>query len=259
MMRSFERAYTGVKGLDRLLDNLRWGDNVVWQVDDIQEYKKIVKPFVDQSLHDSHRVVYLRFGQHEPLLEPNAAVHVYEVDAAQGFEAFSSRIHDIATEEGEGVCYVFDCLSDLLSAWATDLMIGNFFRVTCPYLFQLNTIAYFGVFKNMISYQTIARIRDTTQLLLDLYRYDQQLYIHPLKVWNRYSPTMFLPHVASEDDFIPITSSVDTAALFSRLQQQGPGNIERKLDYWDRIFLRAQEMEERFDLGFPPEDQEEKN
>jgi hypothetical protein len=250
-MRAFERAYTGIKGLDRLLDNLRWGDNVVWQVEDIKEYKNIVMPFVDQALHDSHRVVYLRFGQHEPLLESNPTIILYELDATQGFEAFSSRIHAIATEEGEGVCYIFDCLSDLLSAWATDLMIGNFFRVTCPYLFQLNTIAYFAVFKNMISYQAIARIRDTTQLLLDLYRYDQQLYIHPLKVWNRYSPTMFLPHVASGEEFVPITSSVDTAMLFSRLQQQGPGNVERKLDYWDRIFLHAQEMVDWQEKGLP--------
>lgn len=250
-MRAFERAYTGISGLDRLLDNLRWGDNVVWQVEDIREYRNIVRPFVEQSLLDSHRVVYLRFGQHEPLLESNPAIQIYELDAAQGFESFSSQIHAITTTEGEGVCYVFDCLSDLLLAWATDLMIGNFFRVTCPYLFQLNTIAYFAVFKNMISYQTIARIRDTTQLLLDLYRYDQQLYIHPLKVWNRYSPTMFLPHVAAGDNFVPVTSSVDTASLFSRLQQQGPGNIERKLDYWDRIFLHAQEMVEWQEKGLP--------
>jgi len=256
-MRAFERASTGIHGLDLLLDHLRWGDNVVWQVEDIKEYQHIVNAFVAQALKDSHRVVYLRFGQHPPLIAPNAAIKCYELDATQGFEAFSSLIHAIASDEGEGVCYVFDCLSDLLSAWATDLMIGNFFRVTCPYLFQLDTIAYFAVLKNMNSYQTIARIRETTQLLLDLYRYDQQLYIHPLKVWNRYSPTMFLPHVASGEDFIPITSSADTALLFSRFQQQGPGNVELKLDHWDRIFLHAQEMLEGREKGLALTDSEE--
>jgi hypothetical protein len=42
---------------------------------------------------------------------------------------------------------------------------------------------------------TVARIRDTTQLLVDVYHHKSNYYIHPLKVWNRYSPTMFLPQI----------------------------------------------------------------
>jgi hypothetical protein len=61
------------------------------------------------------------------LLAPHPRIKEYQLDASLGFEAFSSRVHAIATEEGEGACYIFDSLSDLLSAWATDLMIGNFF------------------------------------------------------------------------------------------------------------------------------------
>jgi len=250
-MRAFDHASTGIKGLDTVLDDLRWGDNVVWQVENIQEYINIVGPFVEQALQNQQRIVYMRFGQHPPILKPHPAIKVYELDASLGFETFSSRVHAIAGDEGEGVCYVFDSLSDLLSAWATDLMIGNFFRVTCPYLFRLNTIAYFTLLKNRNSYSTIARIRETTQLLLDLYRFEDQIYIHPLKVWNRYSPTMFLPHVAVGNDFVPITNSAETALFFSRFQQQGPGNVELKLDYWDRIFLNALEILEHKRQGSP--------
>lgn len=242
MMWAFERASTGISGLDTILDGLRWGDNVVWQVDDIQEYQNMVIPFVEQAKAEHLTVIYLRFGQHAPLLEPDPNIKEYRLDANLGFEIFSSRVHAIATEEGERVCYVFDSLSDLLSAWATDLMIGNFFRVTCPYLFKLNTIAYFALIKNRNSYATIARIRETTQLLLDLFRADDHIYIHPLKVWNRYSPTMFLPHTRQGNSFVPITSSTETAQIFSGLQQRGPGNVERKIDYWDRIFLNVQEL-----------------
>ncbi|NMC26872.1 MAG: phosphoenolpyruvate synthase, partial [Syntrophomonadaceae bacterium] len=245
-MRGFERASTGISGLDAILDGLRWGDNVVWQVEDIEEYRKITLPFVQQALEQNLTIVYLRFGQHAPILAPHPRIKEYLLDANQGFESFSSQVHTIATDEGEGVCYVFDSLSDLLSAWVTDLMIGNFFRVTCPYLFKLDTIAYFALIKNRNTYATIARIRETTQLLLDLFRIEEQIYIHPLKVWNRYTPTMFLPHVRQGDDFVPITSSTETAEIFSRFQQRGPGNVERKIDNWDRIFLSAQELlEER--------------
>ncbi len=72
-------------------------------------------------------------------------------------------------------------------------MVGNFFKVTCPYLYELDMIAYFAIIRNSHTYSTIAGIRETTQLLLDLHKVDDNLYIHPLKVWQRYSPEMFFP------------------------------------------------------------------
>ncbi|MGE5416422.1 MAG: PEP/pyruvate-binding domain-containing protein [Acidobacteriota bacterium] len=247
-MGTFERASTGLQGLDTILDQLRIGDNVVWQVDSIDDYKHFVDHFVKQALRENRKVVYMRFGQHPPLLDA-PGVKVYNLEPNEGFEAFSIQVHNIATVEGVGTYYVFDSLSDLLSAWATDLMIGNFFKVTCPYLFDLDTIAYFAVLRNRNSYQTIARIRETTQLLLDVYRREDRYYIHPLKVWNRYTPTMFLPHASVGDQFVPITSSVEISRLFSHFQRQGLGDTGRKLDYWDRVLMKAQELLDTIEIG----------
>lgn len=44
------------------------------------------------------------------------------------------------------------------------------------------------------SFEAIAKIRDTTQLFLDVYSDAAHVFVKPLKVWNRYSETMFLPH-----------------------------------------------------------------
>jgi len=116
--------------------------------------------------------------------------------------------------------------------------------ITCPYLFELDTIAYFALLRNNHSFKTIARIRETTQLLLDLYNLEGSYYVHPLKVWKRYSPTMFLPHLEHQGQFSPITSSFDASRLFSRISEQGVESAERTLDYWDRLFLRANELQE---------------
>lgn len=241
-----EKASTGLHGLDKVMEFLRLGDNVVWQVDSTDDYRHFVEPFVRQGLQEGRKIVYIRFGNHEALLESSPLITVYHLEAGEGFEAFSTEVHRIATEEGQEVYYVFDCLSDLLFSWATDLMIGNFFRVTCPYLFELNTIAYFCILRTRNSYDTIARIRETTQLFLDVYREDRRLFVHPIKVWNRYTPTMFLPHMESaEEQYLPITSSTEASRLFSRLSGYGPGNVERKLDFWDHVFLRAREMVSR--------------
>jgi hypothetical protein len=234
---------TGLESLDDVIDGLRTGDNVVWQVDHTEDYFTLAEIFARRSLKNKNRVVYLSFAQHRPILaDGEEGLVVYHLDAKSGFEPFSAQVHEIATREGEGVHYVFDCLSDLLSAWATDLMIGNFFVITCPYLFQLNTIAYFGLLRNNHSFKTVARIRETTQVLIDVHRTEGMLYVHPLKVRGRHSSTMFLPHKWEENTFVPLTSSVDAARLFSHISGRGVESASRQLDFWDRLFLDVEEM-----------------
>ena len=153
-------ASTGLNGLDRIVNSLRLGDNVVWRVDAVDDYRAFVTPFVRTALADGKRVVYCRFARHEPLINPGEDVTVYNLDAYRGFESFTTRLHSIIGQEGTGVYYVFDCLSELLDAWATDAMIGNFFVVTCPYLFELDTVAYFALLRDHHSFKTVSRVRD---------------------------------------------------------------------------------------------------
>ena len=135
-MDRYSHASTGWESLDTIIDNLRSGDNIVWQVDTIDDYQRVVSPFVKRAIAANERVVYLRFGRHTALLEERPNLSVYRLRAENSFESFSSKIHSIITREGRNVRYVFDSLSDLLHLWATDLMISDFFFVTCPYLFE---------------------------------------------------------------------------------------------------------------------------
>jgi hypothetical protein len=235
-------ASTGIDGLDVVLTGLEKGDNVVWQVDSIDDFAAFVDPYVKRAQQQGRKLIYLRFADHRPLVQPGAGIRICNLDAGSGFEAFTTQVHAIITEEGKEAYYVFDCLSHLLDAWATDLMIGNFFMVTCPYLFELDTITYFALLRDRHSFKTIARIRETTQLLLDLYNIEGKHCLHPLKVWKRYSPTMFLPHLRQNGSFVPITSSVDTTKLLAYISERGLKPAVRALDYWDGLFLRAAEL-----------------
>lgn len=40
---------TGFDQLDEILSRLQLGDNVVWQVDDVKDYKDFVAPYVEKS------------------------------------------------------------------------------------------------------------------------------------------------------------------------------------------------------------------
>ena len=246
---------TGLEALDDVIQNLRMGDNVVFQVKDIQVYRRFVSAFIRKNSSPLVKTVYIRFAQHPHLLDSTDHVEIFKVDADKGFEEFCTQIHEKVTLEGRDVFYIFDCLSELLDHWATDSMIGNFFKVTCPSLNELNTIAYFATYKNCNSFYTTAVIRDTTQVLIDIYEIQGTTYIHPLKVSNRYTPTLFLPHVYDGSKFIPVTSSGEIAYLNSQFAEFDE-NPERDLDYWDRLFIKARELLNSHDLN-PAREKEE--
>ena len=235
------RPSTGLPGLDRILEGLIAGDNVVWQVASIEDYVPFVRPYWELALQQGRKLVYFHFERHDELMPPDARVEVHRLDPAAGFETLTAEIHRVIERVGRGAFYVFDCLSDLAADWYSDMMLANFFKVTCPYLRELDTIAYFALLRRRHSYRTVAAIRDTTQLLLDVHRHDDSLYVHPLKVYQRYSPTMYLPHVWSGDSFRPVTDSNAVSGIYEPLMREGSGRDNHRFDLWDRTFQAAQE------------------
>ena len=85
----------------------------------------------------------MRFADHPPLLQPQEGLEICHLDPREGFEKFTVAVHEIIARAGREAFYVFDSLSELQVVWSADLMMGNFFVVTCPYLFELDTVAYF--------------------------------------------------------------------------------------------------------------------
>lgn len=264
-MVAFERVKSGIEQLDETLDNIRLGDNVVWQVSNLNEFSYFVNPYVKQALEDGRNLIYINFGQHEPLIpmcdedfeeleaernnpetefamiERNG-IKIYKVDPMEQFESFTLEVHNIISKEGYDAFYVFDCLSDLQSAWATDLMMGNFFRVTCPYLFILDTVAFFPVIRGKHSFESIAKIRETTQLFLDVYSNEKEVYIHPLKVWNRYSQTMFLGHKYDPEtgDVTTLTDGMEVSKFYQVINSASAYNNEQNTDSWERFFTATE-------------------
>ena len=42
-------ASTGLPGLDAILNDIRKGDNIVWQVDQIEDYRRFVNPYIKKA------------------------------------------------------------------------------------------------------------------------------------------------------------------------------------------------------------------
>ena len=240
---------SGSYQLDGLLQDLRPGDNVVWQIDRFEDYAHFAELFAEQSIRDGSKCVYFRFAPHPPLVKTRAGITVFELDPTPGFDYFSGKVHEIIEKQGKETHYIFDNLSALVSEWATDELLANFYQVTCPYIFELNDLAFFGLIRGRHSHSTIARIRDTTQILLDVYHIDGNTYIHPLKVWGRYSPQMFLPHLVSQTEWQPISQSGDAASVLAASGKHLANTMPDSIAPWNIVYRKlAQYKETAVDL-----------
>ena len=255
-MAAFDRVFSGIPALDRAVDYIRMGDNVVWRVSSLEEFRRFADPFVEQAKKEGRNIIYFRFAAHPELVPECPEVKRVCVPLSHRFETFTVDIHKVIEREGRDAFYVFDCLSELQTAWATDLMMGNFFRVTCPFLFILDTVAFFPVIRGRHSFSAITKIMNTTQLFLDVYSDAERgtVYVRPQKVWNRNSGTMFLPHIyhPEEGTIQPIQDGVQTSRFYQVMDSYQRTLEEQYADSWDRFFSRTKMLHEN---GIPVDEQ----
>ena len=94
-MAAFGRICSGIPDMDQALDNIRLGDNVVWRVSNLQEFRYFCEPYIEQAIKDNRRIVYFRFASHEPLVKECPQVERIEIPLSHRFEDFTVKIHKI--------------------------------------------------------------------------------------------------------------------------------------------------------------------
>ncbi len=240
-MAAFEKTRSGIPMMDEALQYIRLGDNVVWQVPSLDEFRVVAERFAEQAIADGRNLIYIRFAEHEPILEPRKGLRIEKIELSHRFEDFTVNIHNLIEKEGYDAFYVFDCLSELEEAWATDLMMSNFFHLTCPFLFILDTVAYFPIIRSRHSFDAIATIRDTTQLFLDVYNDGEDIFVRPMKVWNRYSQTMFQPYRLDRKtySFDVLSEGTDVSHFYGVKNKEESRAPDQNQDSWERFFTRT--------------------
>ncbi|MBW6504559.1 hypothetical protein K0B90_09840 [bacterium] len=95
---------TGLPGLDRVFTGILPGDNIVWQVDVVEDYRPFVDPFVRDAIARGKRLVYFRFARHPELVPRGIGAEIHTLHPEVGFETFTARIHKVIEEAGRGAC-----------------------------------------------------------------------------------------------------------------------------------------------------------
>jgi hypothetical protein len=117
---------------------------------------------------------------------------------------------------------------------------------------NLEALAYFPLLRNRHSFHALTPIRNTTQIFLDVYRHRQELYLHPIKVEHRYSPTMHMLHSWEGDDFVPLVESSTTAEILTEIPWTGLDSVRMRQGVWSRSLARAEQVWEEVQTGARP-------
>ncbi|MFC1500891.1 PEP/pyruvate-binding domain-containing protein [Elusimicrobiota bacterium] len=245
---------TGLPELDNVIQNVMPGDNIVWQMDSIEDYILFVHPFLSDAYKKGNKLIYFRFAEHSSLLPEGVNAEVYTLHPEDGFESFIAEIFNVIEKYGTGVFYVFDCLSELTVDWYSDRMLANFFMLTCPYLYDYETVTYFALLRNHHTSQTINAIHNTAQVIIDVYRNKNDLFLQPLKVYKRHTPTMYMLHHWKDRELKPETSSTIISEILEEVSHPWLDFSVSRRDMWIRVFSKAREIHETISSSKSPQE-----
>jgi hypothetical protein len=71
-------------------------------VDSVSDYKKMVSYYVENAKAENISLIYIRFANHEALLDAGQSITTYHVDANKGFEGFATEVHNLIKEAAKG-------------------------------------------------------------------------------------------------------------------------------------------------------------
>ncbi len=220
---------SGIKSLDNLIESLHIGDNVVWEVDAGTSYDLFVRNFIRQSFENEQKVIYVSFNrspqsilneitrslnpEHFTLIDcftsgkgknDNAFLKFYDspgdlnvvrIVNPRSIEEFTGKLTAIEDSLAPGARYVFDSLTGMQDLWGDENDTYRFFTYMCPRLFDLDTVAYWILEKDAHSRKFKANLRHITQVVFDLYKRRDTLFIKALKLAGRQDREAFKPHL----------------------------------------------------------------
>lgn len=220
---------SGIKSLDELSDSFYIGDNVVWEVDAGTSYETFVHNFIRQSFNDLQKIIYISFNRspHSILNEINSFLdpelfvlvdcftsgkgkndntflrfytqnknktNIVRIENPRNITKFTQVLNSIEDSLPSGVRYVFDSLTGMQDLWGDENNTYKFFTYMCPRLYDLETVAYWILEKEAHSKIFKANLRHITQVVFDLYKRRDSLFIKALKLAERKNREAFKPH-----------------------------------------------------------------
>ncbi len=226
----------------------------ICRVSEIEDFERILKGIFlkKESVHSgfcyvhfSDRVIgYCADAAFDMISVKKRAVETIALNHM--FESFTMDVYRFIEEQQDNTLFVFDSLSELQAAWATDLMMVNFFKVIAQIIKKKNSTAFFSLIRSSHSESTCNDIKDNADLFIDIFSNYSQLYVKVEK-WGE-THKAIRPYIF--DDKSGSFEVIKDPVLTSRFLQAVTDDREKKYygnrDAWERFF---EETRQKFQNG----------
>ena len=273
-----KKISTGIKDLDSLIDSAHIGDNMVWETEAGTSEDIFIQNFITESLEENRDVIYASFNRSPQsiLLHMNipknaekltildcftsgkgksdrAFLKFYEtehpnfpniikVNRPGDISFISETLNAIQDRLPEGARYIFDSLTGMQDLWGDENSTYKFFTYMCPRLYDLGTVAYWMLEKEAHSQAFKANLRHITQVVLELYKKREKLYLKALKLEGRTSREAFKPHSYEIEDnsiFIAPAKKEPSFDIGSKIKEARARLAMSQKDLADKIGLTS--------------------
>ena len=215
---------SGIARLDALIDSYHIGDNVIWEVVAGSSHRLFINSFLSVTHKSSIKTIYISFN-HSPqsilnkysskigddfilldcftsgkgkddhtfskYYENGHPANVIRINRPADIDLFTKRLNEIEDSLDAGACYVFDSLTGMQDLWGSEEKTYKFFTYMCPRLFDLETVAHWIMEKDAHSSNFKANLRHITQVVFELSKDNDNLFIKALKLEGRHEREAF--------------------------------------------------------------------
>lgn len=270
-----QKISSGIDSFDKIIDSFYTGDNVIWEVDSGTPYNIFVQNFIRQSFDDSQKLIYISFNRspqsvlkavkniinskHFVLIDcftsgkgkndktfarfydSPSDINTIRIDNPKNIEQFTQTLNSIEDDLLPGARYVFDSLTGMQDLWGDENETYKFFTYMCPRLYDLDTVAYWILDKEAHSQKFKANLRHITQVVFDIYKRKEMLYIKAIKLDGRQNREAFKPHLFE----------IDGENVNIRIHRKEPSNdIGSKLkETRTRLGINQKELADKINLS----------
>jgi transcriptional regulator with XRE-family HTH domain len=158
---------TGVPVLDRLIDDVRIGDNLVVQADPGLDVQALIDAFVASA--PAERLVVAATEDRSAARTPATAALLDWRARDAGVAASIEALGRADDQVGREAVFLIDSLSTLQDRWGADAAL-EVFLATCPHLYQRGSVALWLLDRERHDRAFLSRLRDITQVVIDLTR-----------------------------------------------------------------------------------------
>lgn len=251
------RISSGIEKLDALIDSFHIGDNVIWEVVAGSSHQHFLRSFLLEANRASHKTIYISFN-HSPqsifkryqeavgdkfilvdcftsgkgkddhafakFYENGGPSNIIRINRPGDIDLFTKRLNEIEDSLDVGACYVFDSLTGMQDLWGSEEKTYKFFTYMCPRLFDLETVAHWVMEKDAHSSNFKANLRHITQVVFELSKKSDSMFIKALKLEGRQEREAFKsqPYRVYENTVSLLPSQKDITAdidLGSKVRQ----------------------------------------